>query len=238
MKEFGKTIKQTMTLSKEWMWFSIGMAVFGSIFGIILVLCVMTYASAEDYAHMGILCSLMCTGVVAMLGIVGGFSSDMNLAISMGKRRKYLVVAHYLTWVRNILPAVLVVVITAFLEPMLYSRLYPGLPCEINMQTFLLNPWTLALIVICVPAIVVFGGTLLMKFGIGICTAVFFGGIMVAAFLSGAMRNVSFSWLAKLVNSVGDVLAKPGCVPVVCLVGSVVCLILAQLLFRKQRVTY
>ncbi len=236
MKECIKTIKQTMEVTKDDIWFCILPVVLGNIVGIVITVAIMLWqGDLEKYAHMGTFLSFLFGMMMCAVGAFACVPSEIEMAISMGKTRKYLGIAYYVTWIKNVLILMLIVLVSVKLESLLYSILYPGLGCEIDMEAFLYNPVIFALIVVCVPAVVVFMGTITLRIGKKILYLIYGCGISLIIVAEFIAKNQTSS-VAVLIKNAGTFFAEGVPVSVLCLLVSAVCFVASQLLLRKQGV--
>jgi len=100
MKEYIRTLKELMRVSKdEFVLYGV-VSVIGAIIGIVMVFVIMAIdGTGEDYGELGSLFALMIGAIALVFGGIYGTQTDFNMAISMGKTRKHFVPAKYITLV-------------------------------------------------------------------------------------------------------------------------------------------
>ncbi len=238
MKELTKTIKQTLFITKEYFWFALPMTLFGGVMGLAIPFIVMALQEDVDGSiHLGALFSFMFAMFVYLIYIIAGTPHDINMAISMGRTRKYLGLAHYLVWVKNMFFTTLISLLIAVLEAALYDKIHPGLACELDMKSFFGNPVVFVLFVVCVPAVMIFIGMLAMRFGNKMIVVVWGIGIFLMLF-GNLLGNGRISVAKGFVEGLIELFSRTGVAALFCIVVSALCFAGAQLLLRKQRVTY
>ena len=165
MKEFIRTLKETFQVNrKEILQYGL-LAIAGGILGVILVLIIMAVdGTGEDYGQLGTLFAEMFSAIALLFGGIFAVQTDFNLAISMGKTRKYYVPARYLLLVLDTTIILAIVFLTSRIENALYPAIYPGTVCDLNAGGILNSPGVFAAIAMGVPMIVLLFGALLMRF--------------------------------------------------------------------------
>lgn len=229
MKELFRTIKQSFQVHGSDNIFYVLATLGGAVFGIVLVLIIMAVdGTGEDFGMLGTMMALVVGMIALFLGGIFALQNEFNLAVSIGKTRKYFLPAKYLNLFVNFVALEVVVVLVSRLEKALYPAFYPGAVCELGFDKFTGNFGVLAGMAICAPIVILFLGAMLMRF-----TAKFFW-VFWALWMFGCMG------LPRLVHS--------GKIPAVISISEgyivlIVALIIAVLagttvvLLRKQRVT-
>lgn len=164
----------------------------------------------------------------------GIFPGDFQRALSMGKVRKYLFFSNYLLWLRNTLMVLLIALGVSVVEEQLYSRLVPEAIRLLDMRWFLGNPLIFVTIMLCAPALILFMGGMVLRFG-----AMIFGGILGVYLIC-----IGFSkWKEQypdcaVMKWLGISGGEPNIVGIclLCLLCGVIMLGLSWLVLRKQRV--
>ena len=165
MKEFMRTLKETFQVNRiEPIQYGL-LPIAGAILGIVLVLIIMAVdGTGEDYGQLGTVFAIMFSTIVLLFGGIFSVQSDFNLAISMGKTRKYYMPARYLVLVLDTVIILTIVLLTSRIEDALYPAIYPGTVCDLNAGRFLNSPGVFAAIALGVPMIILLFGVLLMRF--------------------------------------------------------------------------
>lgn len=166
MKSFITTVKQTFQVGKNDM---LGHAVFevgGGIFGVILFMIIMAADGADGtYGTIGAMMSLMLGMLFTVFVGIFSIHQDFNMAISLGKTRRQYVPAKYILLMTDCALCILVAIIFAWLEELIYPALMPGAICEFSMKGFLQNPLTIFGFVFLVPMVVMLCGAFYLRFG-------------------------------------------------------------------------
>jgi len=229
MKELMRTIKQTFYLNGKSNIFYMLAALGGAVFGIALVLFIMAAdGTGEDYGMLGTIMALLVGTLLLLIGEVFSMQSEFNVAISMGKTRKYFLPAKYLNLVVNVFVLEIVVVLVSRLEHILYQAIYPGAVCELGVDKFTGNFGLLAVLAVCVPVVILFLGAMLMRF-----TAKFFW-VIWALWMFGCMgvpRLIHAGKIPTQINIPEVYVVLIAVVILAVLTGTTIVLI------RKQRVT-
>lgn len=238
MKELRKTIGQTLKATQNNICFMISVPLIGYVLGLVAgMACVYMEGVENGYSYWGTGTALICMGfTIFAVGIVQ-MPSEFNMALSMGKVRKHLVVAQYVTWVRNILIALFICMVGSVVEAGIYSGLYPEAVCTMDLRAFFCNPVYFLTILMCAPALALFANAISMRFGQVSIFIVYCVPTMLVALSSRIMRNTD-SVLAKILTALQEVLLKVGRVPLTYIVLGILCVLFAYLILRKQRVTY
>lgn len=238
MKELTKTIRQTLKVTKGNIRFTITLPLFGYVMGLLAGIAVVYMDGIENgYSYVGTIMALICMGVTIFAAGIVQMPSEFNMALSMGKVRKHLVVAQYVAWIRNTLIALVICLVGSVIEECLYRSIYPGAVCEVNLRVFFCNPVYFLTILLCVPALALFENAIAMKFGQISIFIVYFVPTIVVALSGRAMRSPD-SFLGRMTTELLEVLLKLCKAPLTYIVLGIICVLFANLILRKQRVTY
>lgn len=241
--DFLKTLKQTLQVNRSEFLSYGAAAALGGIGGIILVLIIMAVeGSGEDYGKIGSLMALIMGTAVLLFGGIFSVQSDFNLAISMGKIRKYFVPSQYLMLLLDTLMVWGIATLINLTEGALYEALYPGAVCELSMRFLYQNPAVVLGILLVVPMVLLLAGALFMKFAAKIfwvIWALWILGCMGIPRVADAMKERPDSFLAGIGRTAEQILSSES------VGGSVVAAVILftagmtaiVLLLRKQRVT-
>ncbi len=165
MKEFIRTLKETFLINvNEFLQYGL-IPLAGGIFGIIIVLIVMAVdGTGEDYGQIGTMLVQMFGMILLFFGGIFSVQSDFNLAVSMGKTRKYYVPSKYLMLVCETAVILIIMFVISRIEDILYPAIYPGAVCDLNVGGIFGYPGILAGVLFGLPMIVLLFGALLMRF--------------------------------------------------------------------------
>lgn len=242
MNELIKTIKQSFSTSYEAIRYGIS-ALIGGILGIVIVLMVMKFAGVqEDYACLGSMLSLiMGVGLLFFVGIFT-ISNDFNLAVSMGKTRKYFVPAKYLALIVDMIVVLLIYKLVNVVELTLYSSLYPSAVCEIAFNVMKGGSVLMLAVILAVPALILLFGGLFMVFSTKFFW-ILWGLWMIGCIGGPRMLSVAVEQPDTPQGRLGTSLINwfrgisPDYFAVALFVITVAAFVGAMLLLRKQRVT-
>lgn len=243
MKEFIRTLKQSFRVQGSDTLTYAAISVGGGIIGVIIVLIIMAIdGTGEDYGMLGTMFAIMGGTIAIFFGSIFTVQSDFNLAISLGKTRKYYAPSKYINLMVNVLLIEVVIVVFTYLEKALYPAIYPGAVCELSFSGLAENPGLIVGIALVVPVIIMFLGIMLMKF-----TAKFFWvlwvlwmfGCMGLPRISHAMTEKPNSWVGRLGWAVADFMDKSSTAGLIGVTSVVTIALMAVTyrLFKKQRVT-
>lgn len=243
MKEFVRTLRQSFQVHGRDLFSYAAITAGGGIFGILIVLVILVMdGSGEDYGKLGAMLALMFGVILVFFGGIFTVQSEFNLAISMGKTRKYFVPARYLELALNVLVMLAVVMLVDWVEGMLYPAIYPQAVCEFSIDLLLHNGGVLIGIVFGAPALILLFGALLMRFSTkffwvlwALWMILFVGG---PRFLTGIRKNpdsIPGRIGLKLLDFVAGITSVQ--LTVVLILLAAAGLGVATGLFRKQRVT-
>lgn len=244
MKEFGGTLKQTFQVNYREMFSYACISAAGALLGVALILIGMvTVGKAEgSYANVGALLSLMFGEAAFLFGGIFTVQSDFNLAVSMGKARKYFVPVRYLCMVLDGLVILGIVKFVNVLEGALYPALYPGAVCGMDADRIIGKPAVFIGLVLGMPALILLLGALIMKFSTKFYWVVW--AVWMLAFMgiprilsAGKKHPDSFAGKAGiLLMDLAESVTGTGLLAAL-LCGAAAGIVISILLFRKQRVT-
>ena len=165
MKEITNTLKQVFLVGwRDMLGFSL-YSLLGGVAGIALTLMIIAIeGSGEDYAQVGVFMALIIGMLVYLFAGIFGIAKDFNLAVSMGKTRKYYIPAKYLMLVLGFLGMVAVSALIGLLEDMLYPAIFPGIECEIHFGEILLQPMVIFSVTLIGAMLVLLFGALVLRF--------------------------------------------------------------------------
>lgn len=243
MKEFKNTVKQTFQVGwQEVMGYSI-ISLFAGIIGIIIMLIIMAVAGEEEeYLAFGALMVAMISIVLILFAGVFSLHMDFNLAISLGKTRKYYVPAKYLLTVVNCLACTIISLLIGLFEEFLYAKLYPNARCLFSIDFLLKYPAVMVGVVLLIPMVVLLLGALFIKFGMKffwICWVLWMLSFTVLPRMITAVAHKQDSFLAKTGSAIVQFFSgfNQTQAIIALIVAVVVGMAGAYLLLRKQRVT-
>lgn len=238
-----RSIKDYSTVNMNRLMFSALTPFAGGTFGILLVVLILTFVKdADDYAKLGGFLALIVGMIVLVISGCLTVQNDFNLAISMGKTRKTIMPAMYVFLFMQTLVTFAAIYIVDFLEERLYAVLYPGFPCEMDYTSFLHERLLVWPLFFGVPALVLFLGALVLKFGnnafwfVWIFWWVIF---MIAPKMMHAATERPDSGLGKIGRAILSLVGRMQAndVTLVSIVVAVAALAGSYALMRKQRVT-
>lgn len=245
MKEFVRTLKQTFWVHGKADIFSyIAVTAGGGIFGILLVVfCIIIFAGAgEGYGKLGALLALVFGIILVFFGGIFSVQGEFNVAISMGKTRKYFVPARYLGLVLNVLVMLAVVMLINWLEGIIYPAICPQEVCEFSIDPLLHNVGALIGIIFGAPVLILLFGALWMRFSAkffwvlwALWMVLFVGGPRFMSAISKNPDSIPARIGLKILELAGGITPMQLAVTVILL--AVIGLGVTAGLFRKQRVT-
>lgn len=166
MKEFGRTLKQTIMVSKNDIWVYAIVSALGGVVGIMVTLAILYMdGTGGDYGQIGAMLAVIAGGIILGVGGIVGFPHEFNLAVSLGKTRRYLVLARYINWMINTAVVIGITLLIGMIENVLYPMLYPQAVCEMDVLWFFLHPEVLFSCLVCVPMLIIFFGSMSLRFG-------------------------------------------------------------------------
>lgn len=238
MKELTKCIKQTLRVTIGDIRFMITIPLLGYVMGLATgMACVYMEGSEKGYFYCGTAIALLCVGFVIFAVGLTKMPTGFNMALSMGKVRKHLVAANYIGWICNTLIALLICMAGSMLEECIYRNLYPEAVCELNLRVFLCNPVYSGTLLLCAPALALLVTAFTMRLGAnGILILSIMPSIVVL--LIGRIVKNPDSFLVRMASEYLEVLLRLVKSPLTYIVLGLICVILAYLMLRKQRVTY
>lgn len=165
MKEFISTLKQVFLVGwQDMLGFSL-YSLFGGVVGILLTIIIITIdGSGESYAQVGALISLLIGMLVYLFAGIFSMANDFNLAISMGKTRKYYGPAKYLLFAFGFVIMMAASALIGMVEELLYPALYPGIVCEGAFGKILLQPMIIFGVTLIGAMLVMLFGALILRF--------------------------------------------------------------------------
>ncbi|MBR4084368.1 MAG: hypothetical protein IKK33_08820 [Lachnospiraceae bacterium] len=235
MKEFCNILKQTGKVT----WGNAYMAVSWSVIAAIIGMGGDLFLYYQDgvWCEMGGVMSLIFLALMVVFAGFVIFPADFMQALSMGKTRKYVLPAHYCMWIRNTFMALLSVLGIKFIEKLMRTHLAMEVEYIMDETAFVYNPLVFSTIVICVPAVILFCGGLILFFGIKLLWGIFALFVLCAGsakFEDMLSQTAIMQWQNSLTG------AEPNVVVIcfLCLIGAAILLAFAWLMLRKQRVTF
>lgn len=166
MKEFMKTVRQTFQVGRGDMLSYSRISLGAGIVGIIIVMIVMAVTGkGEDYVTGGAVLAIIIGNLLIVFGGVFSLQPEYNLAISLGKTRKYYVPAKYFWLVTHCLLCMVIARIIGYIEELIYPVLYPNAGCEFSVSALFKSPAAIVGVVLLIPVAVMLFGALYMKFG-------------------------------------------------------------------------
>lgn len=242
MKEFVRTLNQTFRVHYKEALMYVIVTAGGGILGILIVTGVVFFAGTEEgYAKLGATLALLFGAIFVFFGSLFSVQTEFNLAISMGKTRKYFVPARYLELALDILVMLAVTTLINGLEGILYPALFPGATCEFGMDAIVYNVGAMIGITVGAPVLILLLGVLLMRFS----TKMFWGlwALWMIAFVGGprilsAVKKNPDSLPGRIGMRVMEFCSGITAVElaVSMILLAVVGMIATVMLFRKQRV--
>lgn len=165
MKEFIRTLKQLFLVGwQDMLAFSL-YSLLGGVVGIIITLIIVAIeGSGEEYAQVGMFMALLIGVLVYLFAGIFGMANEFNLAVSMGKTRKYYGPAKYLMLVLGFLVMMAASALIGLVENILYPAIYPGIVCELYFSKILLQPMVIFSVTFIGAMLVVLFGALILKF--------------------------------------------------------------------------
>lgn len=165
MKEFVCTVKQTFLVNKSEVLIYGLITAGGGIFCTILMLVILACGGLEGkYYNAGTIGAVMVSILMLLISGVFSLKSDFNLAISMGKTRKYFVPAKYLLFVADGLVCGIIPIVINRLEALIYKVFYPKIICGWEFDVLFANPFYWIGFLLVVPIVIVLLGGLFLKF--------------------------------------------------------------------------
>lgn len=215
------------------------------LFGVVLVAIIMNIAAleAEDYALMGGFMMLIVWVGVNLF--VGAFTLEkqFGMAVSMGRSRKEFIITYWIIYTVNVMIEFASIILLDQLERGLALVLYRGMPCGFDIMPHLLD-WRLILgVIIVVPAINLFLGMLMMKFQRkafwGIWAVWMLGSLGLPRLIHFIDENEHHP-VAQMLGAVIEGVVALGATGIfaVTAIVSVVLMLIAGIVLKKQAVTY
>lgn len=231
MKEFLNTLKLTEKVTRENFYMVLGNCIIATVCGAIIALNILLQWGARN--HMGSQLILIFMAITLVFIGFGLFPRDFQQALAMGKTRKYLFAGNYLLWFKNTLIVLLFAIGVCAVEELVYTRLVPESVCLLDMRPFLGNPLIFITILLCAPALIMFLGGMILRFGVNV-----FWGAVGACFLFWGFIKIKNNYPDCAVMRWLGIGGEPNVVGIctLCLVCGSVLLGIAWLSLRKQRV--
>lgn len=242
MKEFVRTLKQTFQVHGKADIFSyIAVTAGGGIFGMLIAFCILIFEK-DSYGKIGAVLALVFGIILLFFGGIFFIQGEFNIAISMGKTRKYFVPARYLEQVLNILVMLAVVMLINWLEGLVYPAICPQAVCEFDIDSLLHNAGALIGIIFGAPVLVLLFGALLMRFSAqffwvfwALWMVLFVGGPRIMSAVNENPDSVPARIGLKILDLAGGI--SPVQLAVTLILLAAVLMAVTVGLFRKQRVT-
>lgn len=216
----------------------------GEVFGIVLVRIIMSVdPTVEGYAVLGVFIAMLLGMLVTVISCIFSYGAKFNLAVSLGCTRKEFFFAHWTGTILLVLIEIAALLIFGLLETGLGKIMYANtfLSEELNPLPYLMNDKVIIALLLFVPAIGIFVGSLLMKFQMkafwvlwGVWMILFLGGVKVSELVSenpnGKLANVVSGVFSFFKGMTGPVLV------LLLLVIFAVMFGISAILVRKQEV--
>lgn len=248
MKKFMQTLKQVYLVGWKDVWEYAACILGGGLLGCTIILIVMAVAAHKgepaEYIPLGGLMAWVVAVVVFCLAALFSISSEFNLAISMGKTRKYFVPAKYLLLVFDLLVLQAVVIAVSLFEDWVYGAIYPDAVCIFSFVSFLSHGEVILCIAIGGSMLILLCGALVMRFSTKIYWVLwalwmlgFMGASRIAVAISKAPEDSVWAGLVrKVVHFFMEEVTAVQVLGVILLL-SVLGLAASFALLRRQRVT-
>ena len=231
MKEFLITLKQTEKVTRSGLFYCLGVCILGAVFGLFMSLSMMFAWKTRN--HLGTLMMVMVMAIQVVACGLALFPACFQHALALGKVRKHLIAGNFLLWLRNTLVILLLVLGAGVIEEVVYFRVIGETFRFQDMELILGNPLVFMTILLCAPAVILFLGAMILRFGIHILWGL--AGLYLFALGFVKIKDNCADW--SLVKWLG-VGSEPNMVGIclLCLVCGAVLLGIAWLSLRKQRV--
>ncbi len=231
MKEFLVTLKQTEKVTRAGLFYCLGTCILGAGFGLLMSLS-MIFAW-ETRNHLGTLMIVMVMAIQVVCCGLLVFPAYFQQALAMGKVRKHLFAGNYMLWLRNTLVVLLIVLGAGLTEEVAYFRVIGESVRFQDMELILGNPLVFVTCLLCAPAVIIFLGAMLLRFGFYSLWG-FAGLYLLALGFVKIKDNCPDCALMKWLGVGGELNIVGICM--LCLVCGVVMLGISWLSLRKQRV--
>jgi len=242
MKEFTSTLKQAFKAGKGDIWLYVGLTLFGGIGGsMVTLLSLYIDGTGDAYGQLGAMVALIAGGIMLFVAGLVYVPNDFNLAVSMGRVRRYFVMTRYFCWMTRVAVVLVLTLITGLLENFICSLIYPEIICAMDVVGFLRTPVVLLVLLLVIPAVIMLLGGLMLRFANKFIW-VFWGATMVFNVLcqriSREVRNNPDSVFSKIGYAIEELYMNTPAVAglVVVFVVAAICLLVSMTLLRKQRV--
>ncbi len=166
MQEFVRAFKQVLKVRGSELLIFAGIAGISIAIAIVLMLVIILVEGSQTfYVNMSAVLVLV-VGIMLFFALgVNFLSKDFNMAVSMGKARKYFVLSRYVFLVLELLVVFGIAGVAYLVEPMIYQMIFPTAVCEIDVSRVMFQPIILISALLCLPAMVLLFGALSMRFG-------------------------------------------------------------------------
>lgn len=242
MKNYINMTKNSLKIRADEFTVSVALAIFGFIFGHIILRLVMAFDNSDDLTcfELGTVIAFMITLFTSITLNASAYANHINYAIAMGKRRRDTITAHIVfAFIRSTL-ATSLVYIFHIIENYICRTTYKNIPLEGNFNAFFAVEIFFAMIII-LTALETFMGALQAKFGqkiFWIMWLVFmFGFSTLPSFIEKAAERTSDGIMARIGQFIIDVfsnLTMQG-LAIGVSIFAVVLIVLPYVLLRKHR---
>ncbi len=232
MKGFCDTLKRTGKVTGGNIYISVFFGLLAIVIGGIGTLLI--YNDCEVWIGMP---SAMLQAFMFIMVMVYGFAVfpiEFMQALSMGKSRKHLFAASYLLWLKNTLVMLLLALGVAFLENFVYTAI---LKQTASVWMDFQNPLVFITILLCVPALILFQGGLILFFETKLIL-VFWGLFMIGMGFFRYAERCPESVIVKGMDYLFGAEPNITAVCLLCLVLGAILIPLSWLMLRKQRVIF
>lgn len=165
MKEFVRTVKQTFLVNWGELLIYGLITAGGGIFGMIIMLVILACGGMDgEYFKVGTIGAMMFSVMILLFSGIFSLKNDFDLAISMGKTRKYFVPARYLMFVADWLICGSLPILISRIEDVIYKFFCPEVICSADVGMLFAKPVYWISILLVVPIVSVLLGGLFLKF--------------------------------------------------------------------------
>ncbi len=243
MKEFAHTLKQTFLVNKRDILLYAIVTSAGSVVGMLITLLILYIdGTGEDYVQMGAFLAILIGGIMLSVGGLLSIPIEFNLAVSMGRTRKYFATSRYISWMVNVAVVMMIVLLTSVVEDAIYLAIYPGAVCRMDVRAAVGSPVVFLGIVLCIPAIILMLGALVLRFANKFLW-IFWGVAMLFNLfgrrIADTVQENPESLLGRIGYGIADIFVNGSVADSFLVVLGVGAsgLVIAILILRKQRVT-
>ena len=165
MKEFVCTVKQTFLVSRSEVLIYGLIAAGGGIVGMMIMLVILACGGMDgEYFEAGAAGAMILSVIMLLFSGIFSLKNDFDIAISMGKTRKYFVPAKYLMFVADCLTCGVIPIVISRVEAAVYKVFYPEIICGWELDVLFRNPFYWSGILLVAPVAIVLLGGLYLKF--------------------------------------------------------------------------